>query len=63
MEKKLTIKDHLEIAETNLDVAKEAVYEANLACTDYDESKRLRILYYHIVSTLLEIRDNLKKLK
>ena len=34
--KKLTIKDQLEIAETNLDVAKEAVYEANLACTDYE---------------------------
>lgn len=61
--KKLTIKDQLEIAETNLEVAREAVYEANLACTDYEESKRLRILYYHIVSTLLEIRDNLKKLK
>ena len=60
---KLTIKDQLEIAETNLDVAKEAVYEANLACTDYEESKRLRVLYYHIVSTLLEIRDNLKKIK
>lgn len=63
MEKKLTIKDQLEISETNLEVAKEAVYEANLACTDYEESKRLRVLYYHIVSTLLEIRDNLKKLK
>ena len=63
MEKKLTIRDQLEISETNLEVAKEAVYEANLACTDYDESKRLRVLYYHIVSTLLEIRDNLKKLK
>lgn len=61
--KKLTIKDQLEISETNLEVAKEAVYEANLACTDYEESKRLRILYYHIVSTLLEIRDNLKKIK
>lgn len=60
---KLTIKDQLEIAETNLEVAKEAVYEANLACTDYEDSKRLRVLYYHIVSTLLEIRDNLKKLK
>lgn len=60
---KLTIKDQLEIAETNLEVAKEAIYEANLACTDYEESKRLRVLYYHIVSTLLEIRDNLKKLK
>lgn len=63
MERKLTAKDQLEIAETNLEVAKEAVYEANLACTDYEESKRLRILYYHIVSTLLEIRDNLKKIK
>lgn len=63
MEKKLTIGDHLEIAETNLDVAKEAIYEANLACTDYEESKRLRVLYYHVVSVLLEIRDNLKKLK
>lgn len=63
MEKKLTIEDQLEIAETNLEVAKEAIYEANLACTDYEESKRLRVLYYHIVSTLLEIRDNLKKLK
>ena len=63
MERKLTIRDHLEVAETSLDVAKEAVYEANLACTDYEESKRLRILYYHIVSTLLEIRDNLKKIK
>ena len=61
--KKLTIQDQLEIAETNLEVAKEAVYEANLACTDYEDSKRLRILYYHIVSTLLEIRDNLKKIK
>ena len=61
--KKLTIKDHLEVAETNLDVAKEAVYEANLACTDYEESKRLRVLYYHITSVLLEIRDNLKKIK
>ena len=61
--KKLTIKDHLEVAETNLDVAKEAIYEANLACTDYDESKRLRVLYYHVTSVLLEIRDNLKKLK
>lgn len=61
--KKLTIKDQLEIAETNLEVAKEAVYEANLACTDYEESKRLRVLYYHITSTLLEIRDNLKKVK
>lgn len=60
---KLTIKDQLEIAETNLEVAKEAVYEANLACTDYEESKRLRVLYYHIVSVLLEIRDNLKKIK
>ena len=60
---KLTIKDHLEVAETNLDVAKEAVYEANLACTDYEESKRLRILYYHVTSVLLEIRDNLKKIK
>lgn len=63
MEKKLTIKDQLEIAETNLEVAREAIYEANLACTDYDESKRLRVLYYHVTSTLLEIRDNLKKLK
>ena len=63
MEKKLTIRDHLEISETNLEVAREAVYEANLACTDYEESKRLRVLYYHIVSTLLEIRDNLKKSK
>ena len=61
--KKLTIKDHLEVAETNLDVAKEAVYEANLDCTDYDESKRLRILYYHVTSVLLEIRDSLKKIK
>ena len=61
--KKLTVKDQLEVAETNLEVAKEAVYEANLACTDYEESKRLRILYYHIISVLLEIRDNLKKLK
>ena len=61
--KKLTIKDQLEISETNLEVAKEAIYEANLACTDYDESKRLRVLYYHITSVLLEIRDNLKKLK
>ena len=61
--KKLTVKDQLEIAETNLDVAKEAIYEANLDCTDYDESKRLRILYYHVTSVLLEIRDNLKKLK
>lgn len=61
--KKLTIKDQLEIAETNLEVAREAVYEANLACTDYDESKRLRVLYYHVTSTLLEIRDNLKKIK
>lgn len=59
--KKLTVKDQLEIAETNLEVAKEAIYEANLACTDYDESKRLRILYYHVTSVLLEIRDNLKK--
>lgn len=63
MERKLTAKDHLEIAETNLDVAKEAIYEANLDCTDYEESKRLRILYYHITSVLLEIRDNLKKIK
>ena len=63
MEKRLTIKDQLEIAETNLDVAKEAIYEANLACTDCEESKRLRILYYHVTSTLLEIRDNLKKIK
>ena len=61
--KNLTIKDHLEVAETNLDVAKEAIYEANLACTDYEESKRLRVLYYHVTSVLLEIRDNLKKLK
>ena len=61
--KKLTVEDQLEIAETNLEVAKETIYEANLACTDYEESKRLRILYYHIVSTLLEIRDNLKKVK
>ena len=61
--KKLTIKDHLEVAETNLEVAKEAIYEANLACTDYEESKRLRILYYHVASVLLEIRDNLKKIK
>ena len=61
--KNLTIKDHLEVAETNLDVAKEAVYEANLACTDYEESKRLRVLYYHVTSVLLEIRDNLKKIK
>ena len=60
---KLTIKDQLEIAETNLDVAKEAIYEANLASADYEESKRLRILYYHVTSVLLEIRDNLKKLK
>lgn len=60
---KLTIKDQLEIAETNLEVAKEAIYEANLACTDYEESKRLRVLYYHVVSVLLEIRDNLKKVK
>lgn len=63
MERKLTVKDQLEISETNLEVAREAVYEANLACTDYDESKRLRILYYHITSVLLEIRDNLKKIK
>ena len=63
MERKLTIRDHLEVAETNLDVAKEAIYEANLECTDYDESKRLRILYYHVTSVLLEIRDNLKKIK
>lgn len=61
--KKLTIGDHLEIAETNLEVAREAIYEANLACTDYEESKRLRVLYYHVTSTLLEIRDNLKKIK
>ena len=61
--KKLTAKDQLDIAETNLEVAREAVYEANLACTDYDESKRLRVLYYHVTSTLLEIRDNLKKVK
>ena len=60
---KLTVRDQLEIAETNLDVAKEAIYEANLACTDYEESRRLRILYYHVTSALLEIRDNLKKLK
>ena len=63
MEKKLTVRDHLEISETNLDVAKEAIYEANLECTDYEESKRLRVLYYHVTSVLLEIRDNLKKLK
>ena len=63
MERKLTIRDHLEVAETSLDVAKEAIYEANLECTDYEESKRLRILYYHVTSVLLEIRDNLKKLK
>ena len=63
MEKKLTIEDQLEISETNLEVAKEAIYEANLDCTDYEESKRLRILYYHVTSTLLEIRDNLKKIK
>ena len=63
MERKLTAKDHLEVAETNLDVAKEAIYEANLACTDYEESKRLRVLYYHVTSVLLEIRDNLKKIK
>lgn len=63
MEKKLTVRDQLEIAETNLDVAKEAIYEANLACTDYEESRRLRILYYHVTSVLLEIRDNLKKTK
>ena len=63
MERKLTAKDHLEVAETNLDVAKEAVYEANLDCTDYEESKRLRVLYYHVTSVLLEIRDNLKKIK
>ena len=61
--KKLTTKDHLAVAETNPDVAKEAAYEANLACTDYEESKRLRILYYHVTSVLLEIRDNLKKVK
>ena len=61
--KKLTVKDQLEIAETNLEVAREAVYEANLACTDYNESKRLRVLYYHVTSVLLEIRDNLKKIK
>ena len=61
--KKLTVKDQLEISETSLDVAKEAIYEANLACTDYEESKRLGILYYHVTSVLLEIRDNLKKLK
>ena len=61
--KKLTIKDHLEVAETNLEVAKEAIYEANLDCTDYEESKRLRVLYYHVTSVLLEIRDNLKKIK
>ena len=61
--KKLTIEDQLEVAETNLEIAKEAVYEANLACTDYEESKRLRVLYYHVTSVLLEIRDNLKKLK
>lgn len=60
---KLTVKDQLEVAETNLEVAREAVYEANLACTDYDESKRLRVLYYHVTSVLLEIRDNLKKIK
>ena len=60
---KLTVKDQLEISETSLDVAKEAIYEANLACTDYEESRRLRILYYHVTSVLLEIRDNLKKLK
>ena len=63
MERKLTIKDQLEIAETNLDVAKEAIYEANLDCTDYEESKRLRVLYYHVTSVLLEIRGNLKKIK
>ena len=63
MEKKLTIKDQLEIAETNLDVAKEAVYEANLAWTDYEESERLRGLYDHVTSVVLEIRDNLKKIK
>ena len=58
---KLTVRDQLEIAETNLEVTKEAIYEANLACTDYEESRRLRILYYHVTSVLLEIRDNLKK--
>ena len=63
MEKKLTIRDQLEISETNLEVAREAIYEANLECTDYEESKRLRVLYYHVTSVLLEIRDNLKKLK
>ena len=63
MERKLTIKHQHAIAETNLEVAREAVYEANLECTDYEESKRLRILYYHVTSTLLEIRDNLKKIK
>ena len=63
MERKLTAKDHLEVAETNLEVAKEAIYEANLECTDYEESKRLRVLYYHVTSVLLEIRDTLKKLK
>ena len=52
---KLTVRDQLEIAETNLDVAKEAIYEANLACTDYEESKRLRILYYHVTSVLFSI--------
>ena len=60
---KLTVRDQLEIAETNLEVAKEAVYEANLDCTDYEEYRRLRILYYHVTSVLLEIRYNLKKTK
>ena len=61
--KKLTIKDQLEIAETNLDVAKEAVYGASLECTGDEECKRLRMRYDHVTSVLLEIRDNLKKLK
>lgn len=58
---KLTIKDQLEIAETNLEIAKETVYRANLVCLESQQSNRLKILYLHTVRLLGEIQSELEK--
>lgn len=57
----LTIKDQLEIAETNLEVAKETVYRANLVSTEKQQSERLKVLYLHTVRLLSEIQSELEK--
>lgn len=57
---KLTIKDQLEIAETNLEIAKETVYRANLVASG-QQSDRLKMLYVHTVRLLSEIKSELEK--